>query len=190
MLGVHPLQLLGIKRGRRRVHPLDVELGDELVDRQHFAAVLGPPSEQREIVDPTRTAGSRRRGTPRPTSRRAASRACRHRDRASMRQVRVHRLIAVTEGAPQREHAVRRVDEVFAAQHVRDLHVDVVDRVGEEEHGRAVRAHDHEVGDRRPLDRNVTANHVGESARAFVGGAKANRARAAFGRRVPRAPRR
>jgi hypothetical protein len=34
---------------------------------------------------------------------------------------------------------------VVAAQHVRDVHLDVVDRIGEEEHGRAVRADDHEI---------------------------------------------
>ena len=95
--------------------------------------------------------------------------------------MRVHGLIVVPERPPQREHTVRRVDEVLAAQHVRDAHVDVVDRVGEEEHRRAVRPHDHEVGDRRPLDRDLAADDVGERAASFVGGAEANRAEPALG---------
>ena len=96
--------------------------------------------------------------------------------------MRVDGLVVVPERAPQREHAVRRVDEILAAQHVRDAHVEVVDRVGEEEHRRAVRAHDHEVGDRRPLDRHLAADDVDERAAALVGRAEADRARLALGR--------
>ena len=93
------------------------------------------------------------------------------------RHVRVERLVVVAERAPQRQHAVRRVDEVLAPQHVRDVHLEVVDRVGEEEHRRAVRAHDDEIGDRRPLDRHLAADDVGERAAALVGRAEADRDR-------------
>ena len=88
--------------------------------------------------------------------------------------MRVHGLVVVTEGAPQREHAVRRVDEILAPQHVGDPHVEVVDGVGEEEDRRAVRTDDDEVGDGRPLDGNLTPDHIDEGAATVVRRAKAN----------------
>ena len=106
------------------------------------------------------------------------------------RQVRVHGLIVGTERAPQREDAMRRVEEVFAAQHVRDRHLEVVDRVGEEEHGRSVRSHDHEVAHRRPLDRTSPRTMSTKVARPSSGVRKRTDARATLGgERAPAAPR-
>ena len=97
------------------------------------------------------------------------------------RHVRVDRLIVVTQSAPEREDAVRRVDEILAPQHVRDLHLEVVDGVREEEHRRSVRSDDHEVGDRRPLDRNLAANRVGEGAATVVGRTEPDRRSSTLG---------
>ena len=52
--------------------------------------------------------------------------------------MRVHRLLAAAERRAQREHAMRRVDQVLATDDVRDALVDVVDGVGQEEDRRAV----------------------------------------------------
>jgi hypothetical protein len=96
--------------------------------------------------------------------------------------VRVDGWRSTSEGVPQREHAVRRVEEVLAADHVCDVHVDVVDGVGEEEDRRAVRAQDHEVVDQRPLDLHVSPDQVVETAHPRVGCAEPDDARASLGR--------
>src|SRR6476469_2508817 len=64
---------------------------------------------------------------------------------------------------------------------MRDAHLDVVDGIGQEEHRRTVRTHDHEIGDRRPFDGYLAAYEVDERAAAVIGRAEANRAAPAFG---------
>ena len=143
---------------------VEVELGDQLVDRQHLAAVFGSPTEQREVVDERVRAGSRRRGTPRPTPRRAASRACRRPG------PRISGMCAYTGWSSwpsaRRSASTRCVESMRSSPRstcVMRMSMSST-RVGEEEHRRAVRAHDHEVGDRRPLDRHLAADDVGERA--------------------------
>ena len=188
VLAVHPLELLRIERGGRRVHPIELELGDDLVERQDLASVFRPPAEQREVVEQrgrqiSGVAVLLHRHRAVPLRQLPAART------EDQRHVRVHGLIVVTERAPQREHTVRRVDEILTPQHVRDVHVEIVDRVREEEHRRAVRPHDHEVGDRRPLDRDLAPDHVDERAATLVGGTKANRNRPSLGDARALAPR-
>ena len=84
----------------------------------------------------------------------------------------VHRRLATAERGAQGEDPVGRVEEVLAPDHVRDAHVDVVDRVGEEEDGRAVGAEDHEVVDQAPLDADLAADGVVERAGPVVGGSE------------------
>ena len=93
----------------------------------------------------------------------------------------IHRLAIVSERVPQREDAMRRVEEIVTPQHVGDLHVDVVDGVRQEEHRRTVRADDHEIGDRRPLDRNFPAHDIDKRAPTRVGSAEPHRTRLALG---------
>ena len=180
VLGVHPLELLRVERGGRVVHAPEIELGDQLVAIEDLAAVFGRPAEQREVVDDR-------------VGEEALLLVLLDRDRAvplrelgaagadDQRQVRVHGLLVDAERAPQRQHAVRRVDQVLAAQHVRDAHVDVVDRVREEEHRRAVGPDDDEVGDRRPVDGDLAADRVHERAASRIRRAEPDRTRATFG---------
>ena len=64
---------------------------------------------------------------------------------------------------------------------MRDRHLDVVDRVGEEEQWRAIRADDHEVGNGHPLDAHLPSDEVGEGAGAVVGRPEPERPGAALG---------
>ncbi len=157
---------------------LERELRDQLVEREDLAIVLGAPAEQREIVDDRgrkipSVAVLLDRDRPVPFRELAAART------EHDREMRVDRRLDDAERAPQRQHPVRGVDEILAAQHVGDPHFDVVERIGEKEDGGAVRADDHEVWDGRPLDRDLAADDVGERAAALVGSTKADRARLA-----------
>ena len=95
--------------------------------------------------------------------------------------MRVRGLVVSAERA--RSASTRCVESMrsFAPQHVSDRHLEVVDRVGEEEDRRAVRSNDDEVAHRRPGDRHVAPDDVDELAPAVVGGAEPDRRRAALG---------
>ena len=96
------------------------------------------------------------------------------------------RPLVAAERSAQREDAVRRVEQVFTANHVRDAHVEVVDRVGQVEDRRRVAAHDDEVGDRRPVDGHLAPHQVVEPADTVVGRAEAHRHRPTLGpQRLP-----
>ncbi len=162
---VHPVQLLVVEEGRRMDDAGEVELRDELVAVQDLAAVLGPPAEQREVVE------HRLRQV-------AGVAELLERDGAvalgelgpvgahDQREVRVRGTVGRAERLPQREHPVGGVEQVLAPDDVRDRHLDVVDRVGEEEQRRAVGSDDHEVGDRRPLDAHFPPDEIDERAGA------------------------
>ena len=96
--------------------------------------------------------------------------------------MRVHRRLVAAERGAEREHPVRRVEQVLTSDHVRDRHVEVVDGVGQEEEGRAVGTHDHEVVDEGPLDRDGAADQILEGTHAVVGRAESDRARPPLGR--------
>ena len=80
------------------------------------------------------------------------------------------------------EHlARRRAEQVLAADHVRDAHVGVVDRVGEVVGGHAVGAHDHVVAELGVLEAHRAAHEIVDDARALVGHAQADHRRVAGG---------
>ena len=66
-----------------------------------------------------------------------------------------------------------RVGQVLlAADHVGDAHRDVVDDVGQQEHGRTVGAGHHEVFDQPVLERRGAADQVLDHGLALVRGAE------------------
>ena len=87
-------------------------------------------------------------------------------------QVGVRGAAGRAERLPKREHAVGGVEQVLSPDDVRDRHLDVVGRVGEEEQRRAIRADDHEVGNGCPLDAHLPPDEVAEGAGAVVGRAE------------------
>ncbi len=153
---------------------VEVERGDELVDRQDLLAAGRRPAEQRDVVherlaqvalgderlDRDGTVTLRELGSGRGID--------------DQREVRVDGRLRCSERPSEREHPVRRVEQVLAADHVRDAHVDVVDGVGEEEDRRVVGALDHEVRDPDPLDPDLATEEVVERADALVGRTEAD----------------
>ena len=91
------------------------------------------------------------------------------------RQVGEDRLVVEAEGVDDQQVLRRAVDVVLAADHVGDAHERVVDRVGEQEHRRAVRAEEDEVLEGGVGELDVAADEVVEAGRAVVGGAEAQR---------------
>ena len=179
-LTVHPVELLVIERCGRVRDACEREGRDDLVEVHDLAAVVGRPAQQREVVADRlgEVAGDaevleRHGAVPLGQLRSVGP--------EDQREVRVHRLLLGAEGAPEREHAVGRVDEVLAPDHMGDLHGEVVDGVREEEDRRAVGPHDDEVADRGPLHPDLAADLVEEAARPLVGRPEAERARTAFG---------
>ena len=84
------------------------------------------------------------------------------------------------ERAVQRDLARGAGEQVLAAQHVRDAHERVVDRVHEGVQRHAVRAHDDEVGEAARREGDLAAHQVVE-AQVGVGHAQAQRGLAALG---------
>ncbi len=183
VVAVDRLGLLQVEARRVRVDVLDVERRDELVAAEHVAVGREAPAEEREVVD--EALGDE------PAV-------------AVVEQVRLgvalgellvalaHDVGQVAEAGHERGHADvdervverdlprRRREQVLAAQHVRDAHQRVVDGVHERVEGRAVRAHDHEVG--RAADREVdAAAHEVVEAEVDLGHAQAQRRLAALG---------
>jgi hypothetical protein len=166
---------------RRRIHSAgEVELGDELGPIEDLAAVFGPPTEQRQIVEHRlrEVAGVAEllEGDGTVTLRQLGPVGAHDQGQVGVRRARRH-----TERLSEREHAVGGVEQVLSPDDVRDRHLDVVDRVGEEEQRRAVRADDHEVGNGRPLDADLSPDDVAEGAGAVVGRPEPERPRAALG---------
>src|SRR5256884_2462585 len=123
----------------------EVELGNELGPVEDLTAVLRTPTEQRQIVEHRlrEIAGVAEllEGDSTVTLRELGPVGADYQG-----QVGVRRTRGRAERLPEREHAVGGVEQVLPAYDVRDRHLDVVDRVGEEEQRCAVRADDHEVG--------------------------------------------
>ena len=89
------------------------------------------------------------------------------------------------------EHlARRRAEQVLAADHVRDPHVGVVDRVGEVVGRDAVGAQDHVIAELRVLEAHRAAHEILDDARALVGNAQADDRGGARGLARAVAPRR
>ena len=135
----------------------DLELADDLVDRQHFLAVGRRPAEQAEVV----ADGGGQVAALLVFLDEGALVALGHLARAvgleDERDMGVLRRFDA-EGLEELE-VLRGVGEVvFAADHVGDLHLDVVDDVDEVEDRFAVGAEDHEVA---VLDAgDLAADHV------------------------------
>ena len=139
------------------VHRGDLELLDDLFDWQHFLAVGGRPAEQAEVV----ADGGREVAALLVFLDEGALVALGHLARAvgleDERDVSVNGRLGA-EGLEELE-VFRGVGEVvLAADHVGDLHLDVIDDVDEVEDWLAVGAEDHEVA---VLDaRDLSADHV------------------------------
>src|SRR5207248_7216661 len=122
-----------------------VELGDELGPVEEFAAVLRSPTEQRQIVEYRlwEVAGVAKllEGDGTVTLRELGAVGTHDQGQVSVRG-----RAGRAERLPKREHAVGGVEQVLSPDDVRDRHLDVVGRVGEEEQRRAIRADDYEVG--------------------------------------------
>ena len=95
--------------------------------------------------------------------------------------MRVHRRGGPAQRGAQRQHSVRGIDQVLAPDHMGDLHLQVVDRIGQEEDRIAVGADDHEVGNGRPLDSHLAADLVHEAAHSLVRSAEPQGPRSALG---------
>src|SRR5207245_5885177 len=115
---------LGVEGGRGLMNTVEVEDRDELVEREHLALVRRCPTEQSEVVD-DRSGKVSRVAVLLDRHRTMALRELSATRPQDQRKVRVDRLIAAAERSTQREDAVRRVEEIFAAQHVRDRHLEV-----------------------------------------------------------------
>ena len=89
-------------------------------------------------------------------------------------QVRVGRRLGLERGV-DRELARRRRQQVLAADHVRDAHADVIERVGEEVGGRAIGAEDDVVALERVVPLDVTAHDVLDGGRPRGGHRQADR---------------
>ena len=139
------------------MHRGDLELLDDFFDRQHFLAVGGRPAEQAEVV----ADGGREVAALLVFLDEGALIALGHLARTvglqDERDVAVNGRLGA-EGLEELE-VLRGVGEVvLAADHVGDLHLDVVDDVDEVEDWLAVGAEDHEVA---ILDaRDLSADHV------------------------------
>ena len=113
-------------------------------ERQFFAIVLGRPAEQAEIIDDgfgqksfVEIAGERRAGV-----------ALAHLGAVAVqdeRDVRVMRRLDA-EGVEERDVLGGVAQMIFAADDVRDVHLQIVNDVDEMEHGLAVGTQDDEVG--------------------------------------------
>ena len=131
-LAVHPVELLGVEgRGRVR-HPFEVELGDELVEREDLPPVGRRPTKEREIIEERLWEESLlaelldRNGAM--ALRELGAVGCQ-----DQRQMRVHRLRPPTERLAERKHPMGGIEEILATDDMGDLHVDVVHRIGQEE---------------------------------------------------------
>ena len=139
------------------MHRGDFELLDDLFDRQHFLAVGGRPTEQAKVV----ADGGGQVAALLVFLDEGALVALRHLARAvgleNERNVAVDGRLGA-EGLEKLE-VFRGIGEVIlAADHVRDLHLDVVDDVDEVEDRFAVGAENHEVA---IFDaRDLAADHV------------------------------
>ena len=143
-LGVDVRHLALVETGVGLVHRGDLELPDDLLNRQHFLAVGGRPAEQAEVV----ADGGGQVAALLVFFDEGALVALGHLARAvgleDERDVGVLRRFDA-EGLEELE-VLRGVGEVvFAADHVRDPHLDVVDDVDEVEDRFAVGAEDDEV---------------------------------------------
>ena len=88
--------------------------------------------------------------------------------------------VELQQRAVERDLPGGRREQVLAAQHVRDAHERVVDRVDQRVQRLAVGAHDDEVRHRTRLERDLAADQVGEGD-VVVGHPQAQRGLAALG---------
>src|SRR5690606_10768161 len=84
----------------------------------------------------------------------------------------VDSVLGGAERLAEEQHLRSGVHQVFAPDDVGDRHVDVVDRVGEEEHRHAVRTDDDEVLEVTVLELDASADDVVPAGDALVGGAE------------------
>ena len=179
---VHPVELRPVESCSRVGHPIEIERGHELDGTHDLLAVVSrSPPQERDVVHQRLgeiTVVQEVLERDRAMALRQLRPRCGVDDQ---RKVRVLRHVGRAQRGAQRQHPMGRVDEVLAADHLGDPHLEVVDRVGQEEDRGAIGPHDHEVVDQRPLDLHLTADQVGEAAHAVIGGAEPQRARTALG---------
>ena len=181
---VHPLELLGVEDGGRRVDALEREQADQLVAREQLALGVEMPAHQGEEVD-DRLGEVARVAQLLDARRPVALREPLPVGAEEQRQVRERRHRRVQPLVD--EHLARRgAEQILAADDVRDAHVGVVDRVHEVVRGHAVGAHDHVVAELRVLEAHLAAHDVGDDALALVGRAQADHRRDS--RSLPRGP--
>ncbi len=144
VLLVHPFALGYIEFGGRTVHGLEAEVPDELFLAEQFGIVFRVPSQQGdEIHDGSREKSFLRIGTQGGSG-------------VTLRHFRAVRVLdegnvgvdrrRLPESLEELQVLERVHDVIFASNHVRDLHLDVIHHVDEVKDIRAVGAAHHHVG--------------------------------------------
>ena len=168
VLGVDGVELLDVEEGGRRLDVLDPELGHHLLDGDDLPVVRRGPSEEGEVV-------AHGLGQVAPLSVLLDGHVVATLGQLlallvdDQGQVGEHRQLLVAQRLPDQQDLRRRGEEVLPTDHVGDGHVDVVHRVGQQEHGRAIGALDHEVLEVGVVERDVAPDEVVDDGLAVVG---------------------
>ena len=173
ILAVNPEKFVEIKVGIGAIDLRQIKLGDDFLNRQHLAVVLGRPAKQAKII-PHRlmqvalllVIGNG--GTDITLAHLGTVRIQDERDMCVMGSL-------CAEGLNQRQMLVRIGKVIFTADDMGHVHLDIIHHVDQMENGRAILALDHEIGLVGTIDLPVSADQI-RDVDGCLGHAKADRA--------------